>query len=283
MGAWLEGSHVLIGEDSSVGRNCMLDGRGQLTIGNHVSISPDVHLITGSHDLNSSDFRFVSAPIVLEDFVWVGSRATILPGVTVGRGAVVATGAVVTRNVDPMTVVGGVPARKIGIRSSELYVFASLDPSVLLNGARFKSWNSNVTAQAEQSELRRPNTYFVAFRYGNHAGPSGYDRFADYLGESITVSPLLRSMGTRFGLPAKITSWTCGSYEYSRHDAIRSLQRGAYGSTQRFAVSLPVWRKVAPVPWTVQSLARSSDCWKLPPLRVQIPVVLSFNKTLSVD
>ncbi len=120
MGAWFEGFHVLIGEDSSVGRNCMLDGRGQLTIGNHVSISPDVHLITGSHDLNSSDFRFVSAPIVLEDFVWVGSRATILPGVTVGRGAVVATGAVVTRNVDPMTVVAGVPARKIGNRTSEL-------------------------------------------------------------------------------------------------------------------------------------------------------------------
>lgn len=120
MGAWLEGPHILIGEDSSVGRNCMLDGRGRLTIGNHVSISPDVQLITGSHDLNSPDFSFVSAPIVLEDFVWVGSRATILPGVTVGRGAVVATGAVVTRNVAPMTVVGGVPARKIGIRSSEL-------------------------------------------------------------------------------------------------------------------------------------------------------------------
>lgn len=73
-------------------------------------------------------------------------------------------------------------------------------------------------------EMKRPNTYFVAFRYGNHAGPSGYDRFADYLGESITVSPFLRSMGNSvLRLPAKITSWTCGSYEYSRHDAIQEL------------------------------------------------------------
>ena len=54
--------------------------------------------------------------MVIEDYVWIASRATILPGVTIGKGAVVACGAVVTKDVEPMTVVGGVPARKIGER-----------------------------------------------------------------------------------------------------------------------------------------------------------------------
>jgi glycosyltransferase involved in cell wall biosynthesis len=75
-----------------------------------------------------------------------------------------------------------------------------------------------------ESQLVRPNTFFVAYRYGNHAGTSGYDRFADYLGESIIVSPQLRKLGdTVLRIPAKLTSWTCGSYEYSRHDAIQEL------------------------------------------------------------
>ncbi|HPU00025.1 MAG TPA: DapH/DapD/GlmU-related protein, partial [Armatimonadota bacterium] len=75
-----------------------------------------VHLITAQHDMNDPDFANVLAPIVIEDYVWIGSRATVLPGVRIGRGAVVAAGAVVTRDVAPLTVVGGVPARPIGER-----------------------------------------------------------------------------------------------------------------------------------------------------------------------
>lgn len=75
-----------------------------------------------------------------------------------------------------------------------------------------------------ESQLVRPNTFFVAYRYGNHAGTSGYDRFADYLGESVTVSHRLKRLGdTLLRVPAKLISWTCGSYEYSRHDAIQEL------------------------------------------------------------
>lgn len=81
-----------------------------------------------------------------------------------------------------------------------------------MNGTTFKS------------ELKRPNTFFIAFRYGNHAGPSGYDKFAEYLGEKITVSPLMTAMGNSvLRLPAKVIAWNCGSYEYSRHDAIQEL------------------------------------------------------------
>jgi len=60
------------------------------------------------------------APVIIEDYAWVSSRTTLLPGVTIGKGAVVAAGAVVTKSVEPYTVVGGVPAKKIGERSKEL-------------------------------------------------------------------------------------------------------------------------------------------------------------------
>ena len=113
-------SNIKIGANSVINRNCYLDGRGGLVIGDNVSISPEVHLITASHDPNSPHFDYVEQPISIEDFVWIGSRSTILPGVSLGKGCVVATGAVVSKNVDPYTIVGGIPARKIGIRNNQL-------------------------------------------------------------------------------------------------------------------------------------------------------------------
>jgi glycosyltransferase involved in cell wall biosynthesis len=75
-------------------------------------------------------------------------------------------------------------------------------------------------------------TYFVAYRYANHAGTSGYDRFADFLGSPVTVSPRLRTLGeTALRLPAKLISWYNGSYEYSRHDCIHEL--AVYGHMRR--------------------------------------------------
>jgi maltose O-acetyltransferase len=67
--------------------------------------------------MNDPLFREVLAPVTIADHVWIGSRAMILPGITVGEGAVVAAGAVVTRNVEPYTVVAGVPACPISTRS----------------------------------------------------------------------------------------------------------------------------------------------------------------------
>src|SRR4051794_2186580 len=108
---------ITIGRMTVVNQQCCLDGRGGLTIGDYVSISPGVWILTDSHDMEDPLFREVLAPVTIGNHVWIGSRALILPGVTVGEGAVIAAGAGVTANVEPYAVVGGVPARQIGTRS----------------------------------------------------------------------------------------------------------------------------------------------------------------------
>jgi acetyltransferase-like isoleucine patch superfamily enzyme len=103
-----------------VGYNCELDGRRELRIGRNVNISADVKFYALQHDYNSPDFKAVGAPIIVEDYVWVSVRVIVLPGVTIGRGAVIAAGALVTKNVEPYVIMGGVPAKKIGERKREL-------------------------------------------------------------------------------------------------------------------------------------------------------------------
>ena len=108
---------IAIGAYTRINRKCTLDTRGGLVIGDNVSISPEVMILTAEHRL--TDARFVDesrAPVVIGDHVFIGSRAIILPGVRLGRGAVVAAGSVVTRSVDELVIVGGVPARPIGTR-----------------------------------------------------------------------------------------------------------------------------------------------------------------------
>lgn len=111
---------VVIGDFTSIGDHCTLDGRGGLTIGNSVNFSTGVWVWTMQHDVNDPGFAVVSAPVVIEDFAWISCRAIILPGVTIACGAIVAAGAVVTKSVEPYTIVGGTPAKKIGERSREL-------------------------------------------------------------------------------------------------------------------------------------------------------------------
>ena len=117
---------VRIGRNSRIGRNCSLDARSPLSIGDNVSVSPEVIILAGTHDVN--DPRFAASPVgpwavSIEDYVWIGTRAMILPGVTVGRGAVVAAGSVVTKDVPPLTIVAGVPAKPIGSRDSGATVY----------------------------------------------------------------------------------------------------------------------------------------------------------------
>jgi len=128
-----EGSTILMdtemhrAEDLQIGRNtvinqhCLLDGRDGLTIGDNVNISSHVLLVAGSHDVNDgAAFGGSARKITIEDYAWLCTRCTILQGVTVGRGAVVAAGAVVTKDVEPHAIVAGIPARKIGQRNPDL-------------------------------------------------------------------------------------------------------------------------------------------------------------------
>jgi acetyltransferase-like isoleucine patch superfamily enzyme len=109
-----------IGNSSIIGHKALLDARMGLTIGSNVNLSNEVMIWTLHHDYNSSTFAQIGQQVVIEDYAWICSRAVILPGVTVGKGAVVAAGAVVTGNVQPYTVVGGVPAKQIAVRNRDL-------------------------------------------------------------------------------------------------------------------------------------------------------------------
>ena len=109
-----------IGEYSHINRGCLLDARGSITIGSNVSISHHVSIMSGSHDYNSRMFRGRFLPIKIEDYVWIGNNAVIQQNVTIGKGAVVCAGAVVTKDVEPFCVVAGVPARKIKERNQEI-------------------------------------------------------------------------------------------------------------------------------------------------------------------
>jgi len=105
-----------IGEDSIIGEGVVLDGRDKLTIGNNVDIASEVMIYNAEHALNDANFKAISAPVVIEDYVFIGPRVIILPGVTIKKGAVVGAGAVVTKDVEEFKIVGGVPAKEIGER-----------------------------------------------------------------------------------------------------------------------------------------------------------------------
>jgi acetyltransferase-like isoleucine patch superfamily enzyme len=111
---------VTIGDHSIIGYDAFLDGRYSLTIGCNVNIGGEVAIFTAQHDPDSTDFQMVGGPVIIDDYAYIGTRVTVLPGVRIGEGAVVAAGAVVSDDVQPYTVVGGVPARYIRDRRRDL-------------------------------------------------------------------------------------------------------------------------------------------------------------------
>ncbi|KKR88117.1 MAG: Acetyltransferase [Candidatus Curtissbacteria bacterium GW2011_GWA1_41_11] len=112
-------SGITIGEGTIIGDHVFLDGRAPLIIGDHVDIASDVQIYNSEHDINSEGFDPMEEPVEIEDYVFIGPRSIILPGVKIGKGAVVAAGAVVTKDVKSFEIVGGVPAQKIGERKNK--------------------------------------------------------------------------------------------------------------------------------------------------------------------
>jgi putative colanic acid biosynthesis acetyltransferase WcaF len=111
---------IKVGDHSIINYGVLLDGRRGLVIGDNVSVSEGTVILTLGHDIDDPAFALRGGQVTIEDYVFIGAYARILPGVTIGEGAVVAFGAVVTRDVAPFTVVGGVPARYIRDRSRSL-------------------------------------------------------------------------------------------------------------------------------------------------------------------
>ena len=105
--------NLSIGRLSSIGDNSWIYGLAKITIGDKVCIGHGVKLITGTHNINTANFQLIIKPIIIQSGAWLANYSTILPGVTIGEGAVVGACAVVTKDVAPWTVVAGNPARVI--------------------------------------------------------------------------------------------------------------------------------------------------------------------------
>lgn len=112
-----------VGKGTIIGNNAILDARQGIKIGKNVCLASNVSIWTEQHDYNDPEFRCMPekmGPVVIEDRAWIGPNTLILHDVTIGEGAVVAGGAVVTKDVPPFTVVAGVPAKPVRERSHNL-------------------------------------------------------------------------------------------------------------------------------------------------------------------
>lgn len=113
--------NISIGDNSGIGRDCLISALDKVYIGRNVMIGPQVFIYTANHSTvlgkPMNEQPMITAPVVIGDDVWVGSRVTILPGVNIGDGAVIAAGAVVAKDVEPYSIYGGVPAKLISLRT----------------------------------------------------------------------------------------------------------------------------------------------------------------------
>ena len=121
MGCFFTGNKIDIGSNTVINRKCYLDGRYGLKIGSNVSISPECYFLTLSHNPNDPLFGTIGKCLEIEDYVWIGVRSILLPGVHLEKGCVVGAGSVVTKSFSSDQIIGGVPARMIGTRKIPHY------------------------------------------------------------------------------------------------------------------------------------------------------------------
>jgi acetyltransferase-like isoleucine patch superfamily enzyme len=121
MGCFFAGKNIIIGNNTVIARCCHLDGRvGLIKIMNNVSIAPETCIISLTHLTNSPTFETVAKEVIIEDYVWIGTRAMILPGVTMGKGSVLGAGSIATKDLAPYSIQAGIPAKEIGKRNENL-------------------------------------------------------------------------------------------------------------------------------------------------------------------
>jgi acetyltransferase-like isoleucine patch superfamily enzyme len=129
---FLNARKVHLGPRNVINFDCLLDGRiHEIRTGSDVSIGPEAAILTLGHDTAADDFRNRGGAVLIGDRVWIGYRAVILPGITIGDAAVIGAGAVVTNNVEPYAIMAGVPARKVGDRPRSLHYELHYDPFLL--------------------------------------------------------------------------------------------------------------------------------------------------------
>jgi acetyltransferase-like isoleucine patch superfamily enzyme len=120
--------NIVLGAYSLIGIENKIDGRGGVLIGSNVNMSHQVSIWTMQHDVNDADFAAVVGTVVIEDYVWLGNKVTVLPGVTVAKGCVVAAGAVVTKDTEEFGIYAGIPAKRVGERSRDLRYSIEFSP-----------------------------------------------------------------------------------------------------------------------------------------------------------
>jgi len=113
--------NLVIGDNTFIGRGCFINAAGNVIIGSNILIGPGVKIWSADHRFSSREIPIcnqghILSPVVIEDDVWIGVDSVILKGVTIGKGAVVAAGSVVTKNVAAFQIVAGVPASVNGVR-----------------------------------------------------------------------------------------------------------------------------------------------------------------------
>lgn len=120
------GANVELGDHVNL-NGCAIHGSGQVKIGSYFHSGTELLIFTSDHNYENAeaipyDKKRIKKPVVIEDFVWTGYHTTIMPGVTIGEGAIVAACSVVTKDVPPMAIVGGNPAKVIKYRDQEHFL-----------------------------------------------------------------------------------------------------------------------------------------------------------------
>ena len=118
IGTQFEGiPHIIIGKHSYINRNCHLDGRGGLYIGNNVNISSYTAIITGSHDMTSDSFAYRPGEVRIEDYCWLGTRSMVLDKSHLAKGVVLSAGSVLKGETLLDSVYAGIPAVRVKARN----------------------------------------------------------------------------------------------------------------------------------------------------------------------